>query len=341
MKSIFYFIVFSFCIFSCAAPQVDHGEAKTSLSRYAMGFQLYDLGDSLEVVIGVEHFKFSKKEGRNKFVISSSTQLTFLKELNVFEKISGLFDVNSFSDSLITSGLQSGKLMNFKNSASPDWEALAKHKENLILGYKHFPIDKNTAENLEIKIIPINEYMEEQPLGKAEWIKVLGVLSGKYAQADAIFKTIEARYNAVKFTAKASGVKVMAGEYYDGYWSVPGSSSYVALMMQDAGGEYLVKNIFESTVQMNKETFAELMKEAHYWRKLTPMNWPAITLKREEVKTQFDVYPTHLKGILYCDVNKTAYFEQALLHPDWELEDLIQLLNGAQAKHFYREIKVD
>ncbi|MCX6180831.1 MAG: hypothetical protein NT150_02730, partial [Bacteroidetes bacterium] len=164
---------------------------------------------------------------------------------------------------------------------------------------------------------------------------------GKYAEADSIFKTIETRYNAVKATAKKNGVKVIAGEYYDGFWSVPGSSSYVAIMVEDAGGEYLVKNSAPSTIQMNKEAFAELFKNAQYWRKLTPMNWKAQSLRKEDVEAEFAVFPVHLKGILYCDVNKTSYFEQALLHPDLELQDLITELSGGEGKNFYRLIPVD
>jgi len=337
----FNFIVPAVFLFSCTSPQVEENHTATSLSRYAVGFQLFDLNDSMEIVIADKHFKYSKTDQKNKFVISSSTQLTFLKALNNFEKIIGLFDANVFADSLINSSLQSEKIINFKSSESPDWEALSKNKESIVLGYKHFSLDAKTAGNLQLNIVPVNEYMEEHPLGKAEWIKVFGVLSGKYAQADSVFKEIEARYNTIKATAPQSKVKVLAGEYYDGYWSVPGSSSYVALMIKDAGGEYVVKNISESTVQMNKEAFAQLLKEAEFWRKLTPMDWQAATLTKEKVKTQFDVYPTHLKGILYCDVNKTAYFEEALLHPDWELEDLIKLLKGEKGSHFYRLIKVD
>ena len=341
MKVFFYFILTIALWTSCASPTVEQGVAAVSLTKYAVGFQLYDLHDSMEISIADKHFKFAKSGLKNKFVLSSSTQLTFLKELGEIDNVSGLLDANIFSDSLISAYLKTGKIINFKSASSPDWEALSKHQKNIVLGYKHFPLDENTAENLNLNIVPVNEYMEEHPLGKAEWIKVVGVLSGKYAEADSIFKEIEARYAAVKATAKKSGVKVIAGEYYDGYWSVPGSSSYVALMVQDAGGEYLVKNISQSTLQMNKESFAELLKEAEYWRKLTPMDWLVKILSKQEVKTQFDVYPTHLKGIMYCDVNKTAYFEQALLHPDLELEDLIKEMNGEEGKNFYRLIKVD
>ena len=340
MKALFYFILTIVFLGSCASSTTEAGVAKESLSKYAVGFHLYEHNDSMVVLSGDKHFVYAKSV-KNTFVISSSTQLTFLKEMGCFSDIIGLFDANIYSDSLLLDGLKKGKILSFKNAASPDWEALSAHSKSIVLGYKHFPLHEKTVENLNLNVVPINEYMEEHPLGKAEWIKVIGVLSGKYAAADSIFKTIEAKYNAVKSTAKQNGVKVMAGEYYDGYWSVPGSSSYVALMIRDAGGEYLVKNISQSTLQMNKESFAELLKSAQYWRKLTPMDWQAKVLSKEEVRLQFDVYPTQMKGILYCDVNKTAYFEKALLHPDEELQDLITELNGGEGKIFYRLIKVD
>lgn len=341
MKAFFNFILITTFFFSCTSSQEKPVPALQSLSQYAVGFQLFDCNDSMEIVIDDEHFKYTKVDQKNKFIISSSTQLTFLKELKAFEKIRGLFDLHIYADSGMVSAVEKGKILNFKSAVSPDWEALSMNKESTILGYKHFPLHEKTVKNLHLNVVPINEYMEEHPLGKAEWIKVFGVLLGKYEQADSLFKMIEARYNAVKATAQQNGVKVMAGEYYDGYWSVPGSSSYVALMVKDAGGDYLVKNISQSTLQMNKESFAELLKDAEYWRKLTPMSWQVSTLTKKEVKEQFAVYPNSLKGIMYCDVNKTAYFERALLHPDLELEDLIKELKGEEGKNFYKLIKVD
>ncbi|MFM7024086.1 MAG: ABC transporter substrate-binding protein [Flavobacteriales bacterium] len=335
MKVWFYCILTIVLIASCSAPVTEKTQGTVSLTKYAVGFRLYDRVDSIELSIDGQHFTFAKAT-KNNFIISSSTQLTFLKELGELKNIIGLIDANIFLDT----ALHKEKLLDFKSAAAPDWEALFKYNKSIVLGYKHFSLHKGSANHMDLTVVPVNEYLEEHPLGKAEWIKVLGALSGKYEQADSLFTLIEQRYNAVKATAKPNGAKVIAGEYYRDSWSVPGSASYVALMVKDAGGEYLVKNS-ESTLPMNREAFAVLLKEAVYWRKLTPMDWRATELTRAEVQVQFDVYPTQLKGILYCDVNQNAYFENALLHPDLELEDMISALNGGEGKHFYRVIKVD
>ncbi|MCX6180830.1 MAG: hypothetical protein NT150_02725, partial [Bacteroidetes bacterium] len=160
MKAFFYLILTVVVCGACASSVVEKGAAEVSLTKYAVGFKLYDRKDSVEVVIGEAHFNFAKAEQKNKFIISSSTQLTFLKELNGFDKITGLFDRNIFDEELFTWESRIGKWVDFKSSASPDWEGLSMHQQSIILGYKHFPLHENTAENLNLNIVPINEYME-------------------------------------------------------------------------------------------------------------------------------------------------------------------------------------
>jgi hypothetical protein len=96
-----------------------------------------------------------------------------------------------------------------------------------------------------------------------------------------------------------------------------------------------------ASIQMSKEAFAALFREAQYWRKLTPMDWTPRKLTRREVQDQFSVFPTCLKAVLYCDVNKYAYFEKALLYPDQELLDLSRMIQGEEGIHFYRKIEIE
>jgi len=335
----FGFLLFLF--FACAHPQQQNEVKSASLAKYAVGFHLYERVDSFDLELGKIKISFAKKDASNTFIVSSTTQAIFLKALDASKQMVGLVDPNIFSDSLLNAKLSSGQLINFKTASAPDWEALLKHKSSILLGYQHFSLSQKNAKELGIRTFPINEYLEEHPLGKAEWIKVFGVLTGRYAMADSIFKSIEARYLAVQRGVRKKGVKVIAGDFYDGFWSVPGSQSYIAHILNDAGAEYLVKNEARATIQMSKEAFASLFREATYWRKLTPMDWKVNTLNELEIQQQFSVLPTHLKAVLYCDVNKSAYFEEALLHPDQELLDLSRMIQGENGIHFYRKIEIE
>ena len=47
-----------------------------------------------------------------------------------------------------------------------------------------------------IKVLYNADYLENDPLGKAEWIRMIGALYCKEEMADSIFNTIESKYNS-------------------------------------------------------------------------------------------------------------------------------------------------
>ena len=51
---------------------------------------------------------------------------------------------------------------------------------------------------LNILCLPIYDWKETHPLGKAEWIKFIGYLVGKQDEANDYFKHLEIRYNLLK-----------------------------------------------------------------------------------------------------------------------------------------------
>ena len=55
----------------------------------------------------------------------------------------------------------------------------------------------------------------------------------------------------------------------------------------------------------------------------------------------FHVHPEKLKSIIYCDVSKVNYFDAVLLHPEKELQDLVNAFKNNDSLNFYRLIKVE
>lgn len=88
------------------------------------------------------------------------------------------------------------------------------------------------------------EWMETNPLGRAEWIKVLGYLFDKEKEADSIFQMVEKNYLAIKNQTKRQKVRpqILHGEEYNGVWYVAGGQSYIAQIYKDAGADYLWKD---------------------------------------------------------------------------------------------------
>jgi iron complex transport system substrate-binding protein len=122
---------------------------------------------------------------------------------------------------------------------------------------------------LGIKVVFNADYLENNPLGKAEWIKVFGALYNKENEADSIFNSIADKYNEIKlFVEKNIKVRpsVLLGLPWKDTWFVSPGNSFISRMIHDAGGDYLWKDT-ESEISMPygiENVFIKAIK-ADYW----------------------------------------------------------------------------
>ena len=84
------------------------------------------------------------------------------------------------------------------------------------------------------------EYLEEQPLGRAEWIKFFACFFDKEAEADSIFDVIKTNYESLKALTSdvVSRPKILINMPFKEQWHMPGGLSYSAHLIEDAGGYY-------------------------------------------------------------------------------------------------------
>jgi ABC-type Fe3+-hydroxamate transport system substrate-binding protein len=85
------------------------------------------------------------------------------------------------------------------------------------------------------------DFVEQDPLGRTEWMKFIAFFFNKEGEADRLFNEVVDSYNAT--AALAAGVTarptVFLSSIYDGTWWMPGGDSYTARLLVDAGADYL------------------------------------------------------------------------------------------------------
>lgn len=98
-------------------------------------------------------------------------------------------------------------------------------------------------EDAKIPVVDDNAWLESTPLGRAEWLKFFAALTNTEAQANTEYDRIKTAYTDVKTKVGRVATKptVLAGSAYEGQWYVPGTDSYVAKYIEDAGGDYVMK----------------------------------------------------------------------------------------------------
>lgn len=141
----------------------------------------------------------------DRMVVYSSVHGSMLDELGIAERIVGVCESEYISVPSIRDGIDSGLITDVGNSFSPDVEKIIDLSPEAILVSPFENCSYGRVEKLNIPIIECADYMENTPLGRAEWIRLIGLFTGRESQADSLFAAIERQYT--ELCQRVSGIK--------------------------------------------------------------------------------------------------------------------------------------
>ena len=114
----------------------------------------------------------------------------------------------------------------------------------------------------------VGEYLEESPLGKAEWLVALAELTDSREKGIEIFREIPKRYQVLKTLTESEEQRPtdkLNTPWYDSL-VMPSTQSYIALFVTDAGADYIYQeNKSNSSSPIGLETAYKLIQKADYW----------------------------------------------------------------------------
>lgn len=155
---------------------------------------------------------------------------------------------------------------------APDYELILSKACDLAIEstmISHSPEVKEQLEQLGIPVLVERSSYESHPLGRMEWLKLYGVLTGREEQAEACF---EKQMENLGPVLDQDGTGKTVAFFYitsNGYVNVRKSGDYVAKMIELAGGTYVPGDLDGngnglSTMNMQMESFYAAAKEADY-----------------------------------------------------------------------------
>ena len=163
--------------------------------------------------------------------------------------------------------MEAGELGYAGKYNAPDYELLLLEGVDLALEntmLTHCPEVREELEELGIPVLVERSSYEQHPLGRLEWIKLYGLLTGRLAQATAFF---EEQAAVVEGLSSQDTGKTAAFFYVSANGSVVArqGGDYVSRMMELAGGRNVLAQRGEtarSTVNMQAEAFFTQSREA-------------------------------------------------------------------------------
>ena len=362
MKNIHYILTLMIVtLMSCNAKQEQGNEDGKSDVIHAVVFDeakgisvIAGDGDATNICIHnpwkedvlLDTYEIGGEKGLNvplkRVVVYSSVHANVIKELGHIDAIKGVCDAQYFTIEEVKEGVKNGTIENAGSSAAPIIEKIIAIAPDAIIVSPYQNSKFDNLEKLGIPVIQCADYMETSPLGRAEWIKLFGVLFDEREKADSIYNAVSEKYRDLKQVV--AGVerrpKILSENIINGTWYVPGGSSYMAHLFRDAGGDFPWSDTPTSgSIPLDMPQVLEKAHDADIWliksfdaslnyRKLKAQN---------ELNAEFKAFRE--QKVWHCDTERTTLFQDFPFHPELLLEEYIaifhrQLMPNYETKYF-------
>lgn len=288
-----------------------------------------------------------------RIVAMSSTHIAMLDAVDADNTVVGVSGIDYISDPDIQA--RRDEIGDVGYEGNINYELLLSLNPDLVLLYGVSGASgmEGKLKELGIPYMYVGDYLEENPLGKAEWLVAIAEVVGKRADGERVFSEIPARYDALKDLMHnvEAGMqneppKVMVNAPYGDSWMMPSAQSYIVQLITDAGGNYMyTKNTSNASEAIDLEEAYILTSEADIW-----LN-PGMANSLDDVRAmcpKFTDTPCFIRGNVYNNNLRTSaaggndYFESGVMNPDLILRDLIKIFHPDLIKEefaYYKQLK--
>lgn len=351
---VFFFVLIAFFISHCSQKREIRNEPSLAV-KYAKGFSIKKDGNATWVTVnypyqgatsGYQYLLVPRgqpvPEHNNNvqvietpietIVCTSTTHIPHLDYLGVTDKLVGFPSTDYISSETARKRIDAGFVKDLGIDKGMNLEMLYTLKPSLVMAYT------TTADLGQLKkvremgtpVVLNGEYLERDPLGRAEWIKFTSLFFGKEKVADSVFAMVEKEYNTTRDMLANVQQKpsVLCGTVYGDAWFMPGGRNYASKLLLDAGNDYLwAKDTTNGWLEISFESVYSRAKDADLW-----IVGAFDTLEQlEAADHRYSLFkPFETKQVYNYNARKGAkggndFLELGYMRPDIILKDLVKI----------------
>lgn len=313
-------------------------------------YVLYPRGTDRPKLNDITHFIETPVE---RIGITSTTHMGYLNALQKSNNIKAIVNPKLFYDTLLKARITKEKVRSI-GSQSIDQELLIQSELDVLFDYAvdHAAFKKiEQLRKLGQTIIPIAEYMEQDPIAKMQWLKVF---AGFFEPSDlkkalAYIDSVDVKYGQLKTMAQSEKERptVMIGYPWQGNWYVSGGDSFQAKYFSDANVSYIWHDTKQTaSIALSVEKVLKDALEADFW-----LN-PGIIQSRAQLiesDPRFGHFKAFKENQVFTNYNKSDengandYWESAVVRPDRVLLDLMTIfhpkLTAGENLYYFKKIE--
>ena len=322
--------------------------------KYAEGFRVVKIANDTVIQFlthshsdsaTVSHSVSLSKINPERIALLSTTHSYFIKALNGMNNVCGVTYADRIQLQKLQEQISNGTTQNLTRNGDVNLEDLLMLNPTVLFSVPFEPTDYR-SKLPGCVVIPTSEYLEEHPLGKAEWLYVFGYVLRKNVLARELFLEIENQYIVASQgpsvgpsvdlpSGPSARPKVFFATNNGSDWTVANDQSYWAILLRDAGAEYVGATDGNGNLNFDKERMLFALNEADAYGELVYFpNTSNVSLSKlhpEFIQT----VPFQHKKIFLCNAADNGFFDKALLEPHVLLQELKKVLSHSTFSGYY------
>ncbi|WP_207421249.1 ABC transporter substrate-binding protein [Desertivirga brevis] len=269
-------------------------------------------------------------------ITMSSMHIALTEFAGAANLISGQGNFKYVSSPLVRKNIKAGKVKEVGLDGELNQELIISMRPDvlMVMGNPSARFSKyQTLVNAKVPVLAMNEWLETNPLGRMEWVKLVAALTNNEAMVNQKFEKVEKEYARLVQVAKKAKTRplVITGMPFKGTWNVPDADSYNTKLFHDAGASYhWSKQKGTGSLPLTFEAVAPVALKADYWLNIGYVNSKLDVIAKDERFTAFKPFKTG-KMFNYNkrinDVGSNDYWESGGVNPHLILADLIKILH--------------
>jgi iron complex transport system substrate-binding protein len=271
-----------------------------------------------------------------RVICMSTTHVAMMDALGESGAIVGISGSDYITNPDLRARMELGEVRDVGADQTLNYELILSLRPDLVMAYGIGSEAGSMVKRLEGLGIPVvlnGDYLEDQPLGKTEWIRFVASFLGRQREADSIFRSVASAYAKYRELIPALDDKpsVMTGLPWKDTWYIPGGRSFAAAYIRDAGGSYLWEELdSREAVPIDLEAIYARAARADVW-----INCGAAASLAEIVQTdrRLDRFQPVYTGRVFNNnarINPSGgndFWESGVMAPHLILADLISIFH--------------
>ncbi|KKB78146.1 hypothetical protein VW35_12950 [Devosia soli] len=287
--------------------------------------------------------------------VGSTSENPALVAIGAVDAVTGVAQKDLIATPEILAHVQSDATVQYHGAGVFDVEAVVAAAPDVLMAGGSGEPELQRIAAAGIPVVNFADWQDSSPLGRAEWVKFLGLFFNAEQKANAAFDEVTKQYQTAQALVvdveSADRPLVLSGQPFGGIFFAAGGRSFVAQFIKDAGGTYLfADDTSTGSFQIGDlERLIVAAREADVWIQAS-MNYRSLADIADDDPRLAELPAAKNGAVWIPDALKGSnggveFYELGTMRPDLVLMDLISIfhpekLPGRQ-RVFYRSITLD